>query len=163
LLIFLGIGGILLSGTACVSLNGLNSRDRTQAGSGLFGRIAGWLPGTQSENETGTGPSRSGAVPQQWPVGSVHLVNTEARFILIRTSRTTALSPEADLMSYDQTGRPTGKLRLSPENKAGFLAADIVQGNPQPGDRVVVHGFLGDPQNTAGETTNPATPAEVLE
>ena len=101
--------------------------------------------------------------PQQLPIGSVHLVQEDSRFVLIRTSRLTSVSPDAELLTYDMGGRPTGKLKISPERKSGFLAADIVEGHPQTGDRVLMYGYQNGEGAVVEKPGDPIGAAEVLE
>jgi hypothetical protein len=137
---------------------------------GLFGRTVAWLkedPHAESTTQSPAKANNSAPQPQKYPVGSVHLVQTDRKFVLIRTgSRLMEVSPDGELMTYDQAGRPTGKLKLSPERKSGFLAADIVEGAPKTGDRVVWFGNLNGNGSRSSDPfrDSPGTePVEVLE
>ncbi len=132
---------------------------------GLFGKVGGWI-GRDGKKDKEGGESGTATnplpVPQKLPIGSVHLVHRAGGFVLIRTGRTTEVDPSAELVTYDEGGRPTGKLRLSPERKGAFLAADIVEGNPQANDRVVMFGYLDQKGSFRLDASDPDQP-EVLE
>ena len=66
-------------------------------------------------------------------------------------------------LTYDMGGRPTGKLKISPERKSGFLAADIVEGHPQTGDRVLMYGYQNGEGAVVEKPGDPNGAAEVLE
>ena len=130
---------------------------------GLIGKVGNWLAEDPADPKSRKDDAKDPATPpltQQLPIGSVHLVHEEAKFLLIRSSRTTSVAPEAELLTYDAGGRPTGKLKLSPERKSGFLTADIVEGRPQTGDRVVMFGHSPGPVAPVGEV---GVSGEVLE
>ncbi len=69
-------------------------------------------------------------------VGTVAVVDEDDRFVLIDTDYTSTLEPGTELKTL--TGQTeTGTLRLSPEKRRPFFAADIVSGAPKKGDRVL--------------------------
>ncbi len=80
----------------------------------------------------------------------------DEKFVLIRSSRSLKLKPGTEMMTYNGAGRPTSKLSLSPEKKGAFVVADIVQGSPGKGDRVVAMGLY----DLSGRTTGGLVPAE---
>ena len=106
---------------------------------GLFGKKE---DGAESEKEIE--PDRPMIEPQKLPIGNVHLVHDTGGFVLIQSSRLANISPEAELFTYNLAGRPTGKLKISPERKGSFLTADIIQGNPSAGDRVLMFSYLDE-------------------
>lgn len=148
--------GCLGSGSGSGPAEGANKK-------GLFSKASAWLKEDSDAPKKGEStPAPTPALTQKLPVGSVHLVQEDARFVLIRSSRLTVIAPDAELITYDSGGRPTGRLKLSPERKSGFLAADIIEGRPQTGDRVLLYGVAAGAEPTgAGD---PATgTVEVLE
>ncbi|MCB1229229.1 MAG: hypothetical protein KDN19_03120 [Verrucomicrobiae bacterium] len=109
---------------------------------GLFSKVGDWMKRDKKKEQEAEKKKNALPIPQKLPIGSVHLVHEAGGFVLIRTGRTTEIKPEADLVTFDEQGRPTGKLKLSPERKGAFLAADIVEGHPAVNDRVVMFGYL---------------------
>ena len=69
-------------------------------------------------------------------VGTVALVNEESRFILIDTGNL----PTPDTGLHFRTmrdGARTGVVKTGAEHRRPFVVAEIVEGAPQKGDRVV--------------------------
>lgn len=128
-----------------------------------LGKLGSWFGRDKKvKEETQKPPANAMPIPQKLPIGSVHLVHKTGGFVLIRTSRTAEVDPNAEMATYDQGGRPTGKLRLSPERKGAFLVADIVEGNPQANDRVLLFGFIDQEGSLQFDTADP-NQVEVLE
>lgn len=128
-----------------------------------FGKLGGWFGRDRKKPREGqSSPANPLPIPQKLPIGSVHLVHKTGGFVLIRTSRTAEVDPNAEMATYDEGGRPTGKLRLSPERKGAFLVADIVEGNPQANDRVLLFGFIDQEGSLQFDTADP-NQVEVLE
>ncbi|MDB6073982.1 MAG: hypothetical protein JWO89_1622 [Verrucomicrobiaceae bacterium] len=73
---------------------------------------------------------------KQLMVGTIELVNPEQRFVLIRTIAHLMLPVGTELFSRGPDGQTT-KLKVTPERKGTFLAADIVSGSPQSQDTVL--------------------------
>lgn len=145
---------VLTALIAALMVGCVNPGDQPASGEedrGLLPKLGAWRgkkdqddsPATGADGATST-TAASLPVPQKLPIGSVHLVHASGGFVLIRTSRTAAIPAEAELATFDERGRPTGKLKLSPERKGAFLAADIVQGNPGANDRVVMYSYLDE-------------------
>lgn len=132
----------------CVTKEAPSALDADEKDRGLLSKLGAWREkqdGSEtSTKEKGSVPPASLPVPQKLPIGSVHLVHSAGGFVLIRTSRTAVIPPEAEMATYDERGRPTGKLKLSPERKGAFLVADITQGNPGANDRVVMFSILDE-------------------
>lgn len=68
-------------------------------------------------------------------VGTITLVNEEARFVLIDGGVLPPASAGAALKCFSN-GTETGVLTVSPERKPPFIIADIVKGAPHRGDEV---------------------------
>lgn len=140
---------VLTALIAMLMVGCVNPGDQPASGEsdrGLLPKLGSWR-GKKAHDDSPASASASPAglpVPQKLPIGSVHLVHASGGFVLIRTSRTAAIPAEAELATYDERGRPTGKLKLSPERKGAFLAADIVGGNPGANDRVVMYSYLDE-------------------
>lgn len=72
------------------------------------------------------------------PVGTIHLVDSEEHFVLVRTTRFLDVDPEQELIVMDVNGREAARLRVSPVRKGSFLTADILAGTPEVGNHVVM-------------------------
>ncbi|NNE92368.1 MAG: hypothetical protein HKN23_12030 [Verrucomicrobiales bacterium] len=108
----------------------------------LSGLLGGGKKKDKPDQEKGKPEEEnSDPVPVDLPIGNVQMVQAEDRYVLIRSSRAMQMEPGTELMTYSLNGRPTAKLKLSPEKKGMFVVADIVQGQPAQGDRVVAMGF----------------------
>jgi hypothetical protein len=90
--------------------------------------LAGCSPGTRPKARATIGPR---------VVGEVAVVDEEKRFVLIDLeSNLYVPSPGTELRTTNAKGE-TAHLKASPEQKRPFVAADIVDGEPAVGDRVV--------------------------
>jgi len=129
------------------AIPGIESEKPTQKRKGFW--FGGKNEKAKVEQTNGDAPSAEKPAPDDPPaeqprrprrisMGQVHMVHAQGRFVLIQAAQMKKIPPEADLMTYSPAGRPTGKLKISPEKKGNFFVADIVQGNPQPNDRVMV-------------------------
>jgi hypothetical protein len=76
--------------------------------------------------------------------GVVHLVNDRGNFVLVKSisGARLAVAKNTIWMSYDSSGKPSAKLKVSAERKGVFVVADIVEGSPNRGDSVVLHGVM---------------------
>lgn len=72
------------------------------------------------------------------PVGKVHLVDQEGRFVLIRSSKVLKVEPGTFITLFDQSGHPAGTVKASPARRGAFLTADIVEGNPMVGQQALM-------------------------
>lgn len=72
------------------------------------------------------------------PVGMIHMVDPEGRFVLVRSSRTFQVESGTRMTSYAGDGSVTGIFEVSAARKGAFLTADILQGNPTKGDQVLM-------------------------
>jgi hypothetical protein len=82
-------------------------------------------------------PTPAAAAQAAVEVGRVTIVNRENHFVLIDLeSNLYVPAPGTPLTSISPTGK-TARLKASPEQKRPFIAADILDGEPSPGDRVV--------------------------
>ncbi|MCF6313667.1 MAG: hypothetical protein L3J39_14575 [Verrucomicrobiales bacterium] len=83
-------------------------------------------------------------VPGNKEAGVVHLVNDRGRFVLVKSMSggRPKVSAGTTWMSYDPSGRPSAKLKVSEERKGVFVVADIIEGFPSRGDSVVLHGVM---------------------
>jgi hypothetical protein len=126
--------------------------------------LAGWIFGKRKEEAPKEKPkSAPDPIPRKVPVGTIHLVHDQGGFVLIALAAIPAIPDQAELMTYSAEGKPTGKLRVSPERKGNFMVADILGGHPQAGDQVVHFGMAGpDGELMSGSEMGPGIP-EVLE
>lgn len=88
----------------------------------------------------------------QLMVGTIDLVNPEQHFVLIRTIAHLVLPAGTELSSTNSLGQTT-KLKVTPEHKGTYLAADIVSGSPQSQDTVMYQ-----PTSTAPPALNGQRP-----
>jgi hypothetical protein len=70
-------------------------------------------------------------------VGEISVLNRDAHFVLVDVSPTMSPPPPAsELTARNAEGVESARLKVTPENKRPFIAADIVSGSPKRGDRV---------------------------
>jgi hypothetical protein len=70
-------------------------------------------------------------------IGQVAVVNEERRFVLIDLESSLYVPAPGVALRTLQGSTETGRLKVSPEWKRPFVAADILGGEPKAGDRVV--------------------------
>jgi len=85
----------------------------------------------------------SNATKQQ-AIGVIEMVNPEQRFVLIRTPADILIPAGTELYSTNAQGEAV-KLKVTPEHKGSFLAADITLGNPQRQDVVMYQATSNQP------------------
>jgi hypothetical protein len=104
------------------------------------------------DNGSDEGPG----VPGNRMTGVVHLVNDQGRFVLVKsiTGGWVNAGENTIWMSYGANGKPSAKLKVSAERKGVFVVADIVEGAPSQGDKVVLHGLM----DKKGKVTTVKTP-----
>lgn len=71
-------------------------------------------------------------------VGEVSYVDEESKFILIRQAPSQKVPPNTPLVARNAAGQVTASLMASPASKGSFMAADIISGNPERGNFVLV-------------------------
>ena len=76
-------------------------------------------------------------VRQPIPIGEISYINEAAGFVLIRSGRKVHMGIGADLQAR-RGMMLSANLAFSPEQKSGYLTADIVNGKPAVGDFVYV-------------------------
>ncbi len=74
------------------------------------------------------------ASPVQW-AGEIRMVNIAENFVLVESTSAVATIPGERYLAV-QNGRETGALRMTSLRNPPFLIADIVSGDPSPGDRI---------------------------
>jgi hypothetical protein len=145
------------------AIGGTSAETDIESGDGEFS-LAGLFFGKKEREAPKEKPKASSdPIPRKIPIGTIHLVHDHGGFVLIKLTGMPAMPDQAELMTYSDEGKPTGKLRVSPERKGNFLVADILGGHPQAGDEVVLYGMAA-PDGTlmSGSEMNPGAP-EVLE
>lgn len=85
-----------------------------------------WLPWKKTRPPVATAP--------EW-AGVVRMVNIAENFALIESSGLTPPISGAKYISINKT-HETGVLRMTPMKNSPFFIADIISGNPSPGDRI---------------------------
>lgn len=101
------------------------------------------LPGCASRGRREPGPKTktSSATPTPAPpihvlVGDVAIVNEEKGFVLIDLGSNLYVPDPGTALRVVREGVVVAQLKTSPEQKRPFIAADIVEGKPEAGDRV---------------------------
>lgn len=151
---------ILIGGVGCISDGNSPSPKK---GGGILGSMFGNNEDEdQSLAEAEAAKEKEKPAPRatatEFPIGSVQTVMVDEKFVLIRSSKGLTLEAGTEMMTYGLNGRPTAKLSLSPEKKGAFVVADIVQGNPKRGDRVIAMGMV----DRNSRTTRGLVPANGL-
>ncbi|HRQ89227.1 MAG TPA: hypothetical protein PLA50_10535 [Bacteroidia bacterium] len=72
------------------------------------------------------------------PVGVVEMVEGEAGFILVRSSRGLQIEPGTVLTIHGNSGQPAASAVVSPARKGAFITADISSGTPVKGQQVTM-------------------------
>lgn len=72
------------------------------------------------------------------PVGTVHLVDENAGFVLIRSSRVLQIEPGTMLQVHGNQGEVVATLEVSPARKGSFLTGDLRWGAPKKGQQVTM-------------------------
>ncbi len=97
---------------------------------------------------------------KQQEIGAVELVNPEQRFVLIRTPADILIPAGTVLYSTNPQGEAV-KLKVTPERKGSFLAADIVSGNPQKEDAVMYQAVSQEPPLPGASSITPAVVSKI--
>lgn len=79
-------------------------------------------------------PPPPAATPVQW-AGEIRMVNTAENFVLIESLTAVATIPGEKYLSIRDT-RETGAVRMTSLRNPPFLIADIISGDPSPGDKI---------------------------
>lgn len=115
--------------------------------------------------ETKLEEEASPGVPGNRMAGVVHLVNDRGHFVLVKSITGGRIQvPEGTIwMSYDASGKPSAKLKVSEERKGVFVVADIVKGSPSRGDSVVLHGLVDKKGKIKTVTSPDGKEKQILE
>ncbi|TSA34707.1 MAG: hypothetical protein D4R65_05945, partial [Verrucomicrobiaceae bacterium] len=74
------------------------------------------------------------ALPPQW-TGVIRMVNAPEHFVLVEASAISSAEPGATYLSINK-GVETATLRMTSLKNPPFLIADIISGNPSPGEKI---------------------------
>ena len=96
------------------------------------------VPGKNGKNQKQEQQQPPDMAPTKLPVGTIHMVDPEGKFVLIQSSRFLPVEPETSITTVSANGMETSQLKVSPARKGQFLTADIVSGRPGVGDRAVM-------------------------
>ena len=114
----------------------------------------------QKEEEAAQTPMQ--VTEMQLPMGTIHHVDPEAGFVLIRTSRITDITPDTRVTVYGNCGVVSAILNTGEARKGQFVTADIVEGMPVRGDQCTM--IYTPPQPGAGPGQDPGgDEVQVLE
>lgn len=121
------------------------------------------VPTSQENLSSEAKPPLPCARALQIPIGTVHMVDQGGQFVLIKSSRTTELEPDAQIISYGPDARMSSHLKASPARKGAFLTADLVDGLPSVGDLVMVVQSMSRKPGEDGESGFVDSDIQVLE
>ena len=89
----------------------------------------------QTSLKTGTTPAPSPIVVHRH-VGEVAIVDAGKGFVLVDLGSSLYVPEPGETLHASNASGETAQLQASPEQNRPFVAADIVEGNPQVGDEV---------------------------
>ncbi len=87
----------------------------------------------------------------QIPVGTVHLVNSEENFCLIKSNQVAEVEPDTRLYVYGSDAKLSSLIKVTPARKGSFITADLMEGVPSEGDMVMMIHTMKDPDDTSGD------------
>lgn len=82
-------------------------------------------------------PSATSAQPRTIQVGEVRVVDAEKHFVLIDLQSNLYVPEPGTVLRAMRDTTESAKLKVTPEQKRPFIAADVIEGEPAPGDEVV--------------------------
>lgn len=98
-----------------------------------------------------TTPQPPAASPVQW-AGEIRMVNIAENFVLLESISAVATIPGEKYLAV-QNGRETGVVRMTSLRNPPFLIADIVSGDPSPGDKIHLPRPTVSPQSRKSHTS----------
>lgn len=97
------------------------------------------LPGKKGKEKESTAAAVKSQPPaMKIPVGTIHHVDAEGGFVLIRSSRLLQIEPDTLITVFGNQGETTATLKVSPARKGQFLTADILSGTPLVGQQTAM-------------------------
>ncbi len=123
------------------------------------GNPAANKPGTADRSAATPTPAARPAFGER--LGTVHVIGTGQRFVLVQTP---ALQPVSTLVDGQAlvcraAGSVTGTLRVSHERRPPFVVADVTAGEPHVGDDVFIDTAPGHTAIPAAQSSPPASPS----
>lgn len=100
------------------------------------------------------------------PIGTIHHVDAEGGFVLIQSGRTYKIEPETELTAVGDAGEVTSVLKVSEARKGPFLSADILNGIPKSGQKVLMDYTprpASNPFENGSPENTPGSEVQVLE
>lgn len=91
-------------------------------------------------------PKPPTATPVQWS-GTIRMVNTQEHFVLIEQTTHLVENP-SEIYVAIENGQEKGMLKMTSMKSFPYLIADIVEGNPEVGDKI----YLPSPSFPTGHT-----------
>lgn len=122
--------------------------------------VKGGKPKKPAENATGA-PKE-----MKLPIGTIHHVDAEGGFVLIQSSRTYKIEPDTEITAVGDAGEVTSVLKVSAARKGAFLSADILNGIPKTGQKVLMDYTpppASNPFESGSGQTSPGSEIQVLE
>jgi len=99
-------------------------------------------------------PNPPAATPVQW-AGEIRMVNIAENFVLVESHSASSTVPGEKYTALHD-GRETAILRMTALRNPPFLIADIVSGNPSPGDKIHLPGPVAPPPAAEATTAAPS-------
>ena len=96
--------------------------------------VVGKIGNLKKESEAGAASKEI----TQLPIGTIHLVDADGGFVLVRSNRSYKIEPDTMLTAVGDEGETTSILKVSHAHKGPFLSADILNGIPRSGQRVLM-------------------------
>jgi len=112
--------------------------------------------------ETTTGAPKE----MKLPIGTIHHVDAEGGFVLIQSGRTYKIDPDTEITAIGDAGEVTSVLKVSQARKGPFLSADILNGIPKTGQKVLMdytHSPASNPFESGTPENSPGSEVQVLE
>ncbi len=99
--------------------------------------------------------------PMRLPMGSVHMVDPNGAFALIKSTRNFPVQEGAEIVTFSADGTETSTLIVSPVRKGEFVTADVSQGSPRVGDRAVTNYVPQQPNSDGLSSTGESGGSDI--
>ena len=155
------VGAIAALALLCTSCQTTPAGKKTASG---WSENKGNRSKSKAEKEQRENGERPLAEAMQIPIGTVHMVDQDGKFVLIRSSRTTSVDPDTQIITYGPDATMSSHLKISPARKGAYLTADLVDGIPSVGDMVMIVHTIRKPSPAGfGEDESGSIQVQVLE
>jgi hypothetical protein len=104
----------------------------------VFGLAIGCLDGCSSTPRSAPpAVSATSIAPRAIHVGEVKVVDERKRFVLVDLQSNLYVPEQGVTLRTMRNATQTAKVKVAPERKLPFIAADVIEGNPAVGDEVL--------------------------